>query len=82
MKTYEVAGKKVVFIDESGFAHDMPRTHGYAAVGERCFGKHDWHAKGRTNVIADQRYLHIFCILLIFRVETQCIASLQDYVNQ
>jgi transposase len=29
----------------------MPRTHGYAPVGKRCFGKHDWHAKGRTNVI-------------------------------
>jgi transposase len=29
----------------------MPRTHGYAPIGERCFGKHDWHAKGRTNVI-------------------------------
>jgi transposase len=29
----------------------MPRTHGYAPVGERCNGKHDWHAKGRTNVI-------------------------------
>lgn len=29
----------------------MPRTHGYAPVGERCVGKHDWHAKGRTNVI-------------------------------
>ena len=29
----------------------MPRTHGYAAVGQRCTGRHDWHAKGRTNVI-------------------------------
>ena len=29
----------------------MPRIHGYAPVGERCFGKHDWQAKGRTNVI-------------------------------
>ena len=29
----------------------MPRTHGYAPVGKRCFGNHDWHAKGRTNVI-------------------------------
>jgi len=29
----------------------MPRTHGYAPIGERCFGKHDWHARGRTNVI-------------------------------
>lgn len=29
----------------------MPRTHGYAHRGERCFGAQDWHAKGRTNVI-------------------------------
>ena len=51
MKSYEKMGKTPVFVDESGFAHDMPRTHGYAPVGKRCFGKHDWHAKGRTNVI-------------------------------
>ncbi|AKH39690.1 hypothetical protein AAW31_15470 [Nitrosomonas communis] len=38
-------------MDESGFAHDMPRTHGYAPVGERCYGVKDWHARGRTNVI-------------------------------
>ena len=43
--------RSLVFIDESGFAHDMPRLHGYAAKGKRCFGKHDWGAKGRTNVI-------------------------------
>lgn len=29
----------------------MPRTHGYAPVGQRCIGKRDWHAKGRTNAI-------------------------------
>jgi transposase len=29
----------------------MPRTHGYAPRGNRCYGKHDWGAKGRTNVI-------------------------------
>lgn len=29
----------------------MPRTHGYASKGARCFGAHDWGAKGRTNVI-------------------------------
>ena len=45
------ARRPLVFIDESGFAHDMPRTHGYAGKGERCFGVHDWGAKGRTNVI-------------------------------
>jgi transposase len=38
-------------MDESGFAHDMPRTHGYALQGQRCYGRHDWGAKGRTNVI-------------------------------
>jgi transposase len=29
----------------------MPRTHGYALKGRRCFGSHNWGAKGRTNVI-------------------------------
>ena len=29
----------------------MPRTHGYALKGKRCYGTHDWGAKGRTNVI-------------------------------
>ncbi len=29
----------------------MPRLHGYATKGSRCFGSHDWGAKGRTNVI-------------------------------
>lgn len=29
----------------------MPRTHGYAKKGYRCFGTHDWGTKGRTNAI-------------------------------
>lgn len=29
----------------------MPRTHGYAAKGQRCYGTHDWGARGRTNAI-------------------------------
>ena len=29
----------------------MPRTHGYATKGSRCFGTHNWGAKGRTNAI-------------------------------
>ena len=44
-------GKPIVYIDESGFAHDMPRTHGYSMQGQRCYGIHDWGAKGRTNAI-------------------------------
>ena len=29
----------------------MPRTHGYAQKGKRCYGTHNWGAKGRTNAI-------------------------------
>lgn len=41
-----------MYVDESGFAHDMPRTHVYSPVGDRCYGTQDWNAKGRKNVIA------------------------------
>ena len=40
-----------MYLDESGFAHDMPRVYGYAPIGERCLGKQDWQAKGRINVV-------------------------------
>ena len=43
--------RSLIPIDESGFAHDMPRTHGYSLQGKRCYGTHNWGAKGRTNVI-------------------------------
>ncbi len=39
---FEKKGRLPVYIDESGFAHDMPRTHGYSKKGHRCFGTHDW----------------------------------------
>ncbi len=51
IEQYERDGRDIVYIDESGFAVDQPRTHGYAARGQRCVGSHDWHAKGRINVI-------------------------------
>lgn len=40
-----------MYLDESGFAVDAPRTHGYSLRGERCYDQHDWHAKGRLNAI-------------------------------
>ena len=43
--------RPLVYLDESGFAHDMPRTHGYSFKGQRCPGTQDWGARGRTNVI-------------------------------
>lgn len=48
---YEAEGKSIIYLDESGFAHSMPRTHGYSAKGKRCYGVHDWQAKGRKNAI-------------------------------
>lgn len=44
-------GYSIVYVDESGFAADSPRTHGYTEKGERCYAKKDWHAKGRINVV-------------------------------
>lgn len=41
----------ICYLDESGHAVDMPRTHGYAPKGERCYGTQHWGAKGRINVI-------------------------------
>ena len=41
----------IVYLDESGFANDMPRKHGYSLKGKRCYGECDWHARGRVNVI-------------------------------
>ena len=48
---YERDDRPIVYIDESGFAYDMPRTHGYAPRGQRCPGQQNWNAKGRINVI-------------------------------
>ncbi len=51
MSAYESEGRPIVYLDESGFAKDMPRTHGYCYRGKRCYGVHDWHSKGRINAI-------------------------------
>ena len=51
INNYKAKGLNVCYIDESGHALDMPRTHGYAYKGKRCYGTHDWGAKGRVNVI-------------------------------
>lgn len=50
----------------------MPRTHVYAKKGKRCYGTHDWGAKGRTNAIGaliGQTLLTI--VLLTGSVNTQ-----------
>ena len=48
---YEKENRPIIYVDESGFVVDSPRTHGYSNKGSRCFGVHDWQAKGRLNCI-------------------------------
>ena len=62
IEKYKSLQRPIVYIDESGFAHDIPRTYGYSKIGQRCFGKHDWGAKGRTNAIGtllDKKLLNV-----------------------
>ena len=79
IKAQRQAGKTIVYIDESGFAHDMPRTHGYGLRGKRCFGKQDWNAKGRTTVIGALVGSALLTVTLFFLQQRQrcvpCIAS-------
>ena len=51
IQAYKDQGLPVCYLDESGHALDMPRTHGYSNQGQICYGVCDWGAKGRTNVI-------------------------------
>ena len=51
IERHKESGKDIVYLDESGFAQCMPRTHGYSQKGFRCYGMHDWQEKNRVNVI-------------------------------
>lgn len=62
IKSHREKNKPIIYIDESGFANDMPRTHGYSENGQRCYGTQDWGAKGRINAIGalmDKRLLTV-----------------------
>ena len=65
IKEYQDKKKPIIYVDESGFAHDMPRTHGYAPVGARCFGKQEWNPKQRTNVIGALLNNRLLSVVLV-----------------
>ena len=46
----------IVYIDESGFAQEMPRRYGYASVGQGCFGQ--------QNLGGEMTYQHHWCITI------------------
>jgi transposase len=48
---YQAEGLDIVYLDERGYDKDMLRTHGYAPIGQRCYGIHNWKSYGRTNAI-------------------------------
>jgi len=48
---YRLQARPIVYLDESGFALNSPRTHGYTRRGKRCYDKKDWHSIGRLNAI-------------------------------
>ena len=51
IEKYKSENRILSYIDESGFALDIPRRHGYSKVGDRCYGSYNWNAKGRENII-------------------------------
>lgn len=54
----------------------MPRTHGYSDKGKRCYGVHDWGAKGRTNVIGALIGSTLLTVMLLSgTVNTQVFTS-------
>lgn len=54
----------------------MPRTHGYSIKGQRCFGTHDWGAKGRTNVIGALLNKNLLTVSLFeHNIDTQIFTS-------
>ena len=54
----------------------MPRTHGYSTKGKRCYGNHDWGAKGRTNAIGALLGQTLIAVGLIFgSVNTEVFTS-------
>lgn len=77
---YEREDRVIVCLDESGFAHDMPHTHGYAPVGERCHGVKDWHARVRTNVIGALIKGALLTVGLFTALSLYC--HITDYVHR
>ena len=62
---YEYIEKRtIVYLDESGFAMDAPRTSGYSLKGKRCYASKDWHARGRVNAIGAIVDFNLFNVCL------------------
>ena len=65
MRWRYVEKRPIIWVDESWFAHDVYRPFGYSRIGKLCYGKKDWEAKGRTNVIGALLGKRLLCSYLI-----------------
>ena len=73
---YKAVGLDICYLDESGYAVSMPRTHGYAKKGQRCFGVQDWGARGRINVIGALIGKVLFAVgLFCFTIDTTVFST-------
>ena len=79
IKAYQQAGNPIVYLDESGFAQEMPRTHGYSKKATRCYRTQDCHAGGRVNVMGALMGLTFLTVALFDGRVTWLI---QDTVTQ
>jgi len=51
IEEYKKQKRPIVYINESGFSVDNPRLYGYSIKRKRCYGTHNYNAKGRMNII-------------------------------
>ena len=51
LRHYKKENRSLIYIDESGFSVSAPRPNGYSKIEVRCAGTHNWHERGRINVI-------------------------------
>jgi transposase len=53
-KWYKLKDRPLVYLDETAFAPDAPRTHGWSRKGSRCYGRISGNRRPRTSLIAAQ----------------------------
>ena len=76
IKRYKQKGKKIVYIDESGFPKNMPCQWGYVPIGKPCSGQSDWHARGYINAIGALLNFQLLTIALFkFSIDSEVFVS-------
>lgn len=51
----ERGSQDILYVDESGFAPDVCRRHGWSLRGQKVYGDHSGHHRPRTSLIAARR---------------------------